>query len=256
MAPRHPFRCLLVGFLLAAPVWPAAEGAIQPPPWLISTRQFLLVVLQADAGAVQRLLPAGVEAAADANGKVNLGLEVYATRQVNGIPAYQIAFLTADVRHHASRDGSPGRFPLWGQVDDPTALAHFRQVYGFPYERAAAITLDLADGRQRGVVEVAGDRRIAVLIEPLADQPVELVGTANLLSVHPAHGLAGGAVPYFFRGNAGRLVSLEVTGAEGDPALSLLRSAQPQFSAVSVEQTFTYAPPIAVAKVSAGAGAR
>jgi hypothetical protein len=248
MARRLRLPCLLFCALLAGPAWPLLAAAdAQAPPWLVSTRQFLMVVLQADAAQVQPLLPAGLEAEADGNGKVNLGLEVYATRQVNGIPAYQIAFLTADVRNQVSRDGSPGRFALWGQVDDPTALAQFQQVYGFPYERADGITLDLAEGKQRGVVDLPGDRRVAVQIEPLADQPVERVGAANMLAVHPAHGLIGGVVPYFFRGNAGRLVSLEVTGAGGDPALTLLRSAQPVFSVVSVEQTFTYGTPVAAA---------
>lgn len=236
----------VVGYLgapaLASPNPARAETgpAAQAPPWLVTARQFMMVVVQAEAKAVQALLPRGVEVNADGQGMANLTLEVYAAERASGIPKYETAFIVADIKGWPSRDGTAGHFALWGLVRDQDALARFRRVYGFPYGPAERIALDVQDGRHRAMVQVAAGAALQVEIEPLPDQAFEREGTVNMVGGDPGLGLAIGEVPYLSRGHVGKVVRLDVN-AGTDRALALLKAARPVWSMVSTDQTFAYA---------------
>jgi hypothetical protein len=198
-----------------------------------------MAMVSADAKAVQALLPDGVRVQVDEGGKARLAIEVYGTRETSGVPNYQTAFVVVDIHDHPSRDGTPGHLALWGRVDDPAALAHFDEVYGFPYSLTEWITLDVQEGRHRAVVALGKDSALTLEIEPLADQPFSRQGAVNMLA-WKGPGLVVGEVAYLSRGHEGKVTRLEVKGSK-DPILALLSTSTPVWSMVSTEQLFTYA---------------
>jgi hypothetical protein len=216
-------------------------NTIQSPPWLVYSRQFLMVVFHADAKAVQAVLPKGIQVQPNQDGKASLMLEIYNTERTNGIPIYQMAFIVADINDYPSRNGTPGHFALWGRVDSPDALRQFREVYGFPYDVAESITVDMHEGKHRGVIEFGDEGSIRAQIEPLVDQTFKQDGVVNMVGMLSPNSLTIGEVPYFTHGNVGKIIELEIKNPKGDPILTLLKGAQPVWSMVSVDQMFSYA---------------
>jgi hypothetical protein len=215
-----------------------AQAAESSPPWLMQSGNFMMLVFKSKAEAVQKLLPKGVEALLDKDGKVGTTLEMYETRQTSGLPGYRTAFLVVDVKGHDSRTGAPGHFAVWGRVSPQETLDAFVRHFGFPYQ-LANIALGLEKGSHVGAVGEAGKEILKVVLEPITDQPVSAQASVHMVGVHPDRGVVRSEVPYLSNGHVGKVVAFEVR-PQADAALALIEGATPVWSMVAKDQIFTY----------------
>ena len=214
-------------------------------PWLVRSTSFLMVQFQLDREDVAALLPPGLSPQADAQGKVNATLEMYATERIAGLPGYRTAFVVVDVADHPSRAGTPGHFALWGRVDHAGALDFFRSQFGFPYELAQRLEVEAAGGRHGGVVGDGGTPALEVRLEAIAAQPVEVGGVVDMLAMHPDAGLVRAEVPYLSRGHFARVETLRID-PQGDRLLALLAATKPAWALVADDQSFAYSHVVVV----------
>lgn len=233
-------------FFLLAIVLPCSPNAFantdtpHAPPWLMASRHFNLIMFQADAATVEPLVPPGVQLKVNPHGKVTLVLEAYEAERAFGTTPFQKAFIAVQIENHPTSSGDPAHFALWGTVANENVLHQFKHTYNFPYDLAQSINLDEQQGAHHGVIKAADNSRIRFQVQPLADQPFAREGVVNMVGKLPDDRLVVGEVPYLARGYVGKLVELEVD-PQGNPVLAMLKTAQPVWSMVSVDLTFSYA---------------
>lgn len=221
-----------------------ADKPVYGPPWTAHSNNFLMMIFNLPVNEVKKLLPEDVEALANEAGMVTTILEMYETSSVSGIPDYKTAFLVVDIKNMDSRNGTPGHFAVWGRVDEPQALDVFRSHFGFPYSHTERISVSPDKNVYTGVVGAAGKEILKVKIESVQEQPFSSTGTVNMVGLKNRQTVVRSIVPYLTKGYAGKVVSFEVR-PDGDPALALIKEAQPVWSIVSTEQIFSYSQAIA-----------
>ncbi len=221
----------------------AQETAAKPteisPPWLMHSSNFLITLFHVKGEDAQKLLPVGVTAKVNKSGMVIAGLEMYATDRAYGVPNYATVIVFVEITGHDSSNGMPGHWALWGKVNNPTALASFRHNFGLPYEPETNLSVDFADGVHVGLVGAPSEESIKIKITPQAEPPMNIEGCVNMVGKNSAGAIVQSEVPWFSAWQKGSLLSLDIT-PRGNPALELIKSAQPFFVMTSGNQMFSY----------------
>src|SRR5687768_2275049 len=67
------------------------------PPYIARTSNFMAIAFHIKADEVQSLVPANVKVKIDEKGRATVGMEIYTTEQVYGVPNYTLAFIYVTV---------------------------------------------------------------------------------------------------------------------------------------------------------------
>lgn len=214
-------------------------------PWIVRSNSFFMISFHLKATDIKQFLPEGVKPSLNEHGLVNVTFEMYETEKISGLSPYKAAFIVIDIAGHPSRKGVPGHFAIWGRVDTPAVLDFFKQEFGFPYQLAKQLDVTTSPAQFSGVISSEKGELLKVSIEPLKDQPFAGDGIVDMVSVRPGLGLVKAEVPYLTNGHFGKVTYLKIN-PQGDPLLTLLKDAQPAWSLVADDQTFSYSHVISI----------
>jgi hypothetical protein len=211
------------------------------PPYIARTSNFMAIAFQLEANEVQKLLPANVKVKRDHKGFANAGMEMYTTDQIYGMPKYTIAFIYVEVSVPESGNDTSGNWPIWGVVDNDTALNTLRHFYHYPYQQEKNILFQTAEEQ---VITIGGSKGegLTLKLKRNRDKPVTAEGVARLLSSSGNGGVVKTDIPWLAAGHQASIVSFEVRPGS-NKILQMIQGAKPFYGQVSAN-VFSYSIPI------------
>lgn len=235
---------VLFAFFMVHPFYgqdsPMSQEIIVPPPFIAKTSRFMAMAFQLDAEEAQKLVPTDVIVKRNDNGQVNGSLEIYTTDQAYGIPNYSIAFFSVEVVISVGDIEKEGNWPVWGVMDNASALASFKKLFNFPYQYSNNITLD-SDGQVQKAIIGNQDGGFELTLERKADMPVKAEGLASILSKLENGNPIGIEIPWLAEGHQAQTLMFKITSGSNE-ALKILSNAKPYYAQVS-SNVFSYAKP-------------
>lgn len=209
------------------------------PPYIARTSNFITVAFRIKADEVQSLVPANVKVKSDEKGWATCGMEVYTTEQVYGVPSYTIAFISVTVTSLDSNNPIDNYYPIWGAVNNASALQHFKHFYNFPYQQQT-VTITKGDEQVATVGEGKGEG-ITLKLKGKSNSPVSAQGVAPLLNQSADGKMQVTEIPWLANGNEAIIISFEIR-AGSNKVLQVLQAAEPVYGQVSTN-VFSYTKP-------------
>ncbi len=213
------------------------------PPYIARTSNFMAIYFNVEAKEVQKLLPESVKVKSDDKGLATAGMEMYTTDQVYGMPNFSIAFIYIEVNVSGNVNGTSAYYPIWGVVNNDTALQNFRHFFNFPYKVENKISI------QKGTEQVitigaSNGEGLTLKLQREENKPVSAEGIAPLLSISEKDGVLITEIPWLAYGNQASIVSFEVR-AGSNKVLQMIQGIKPFYAQVS-SNVFSYTKPITV----------
>jgi hypothetical protein len=210
------------------------------PPYIARTSNFMAIAFHIKADEVQSLVPANVKVKIDEKGQATVGMEIYTTEQVYGIPNYTLAFIYVTVNSLDSNNNtSDNYYPIWGAVDNDTTLQNFKQFYNFPYQQQS-VAISKGDEQVATVGEGNGEG-ITLKLRTKSNSPVSAEGVAPILNQSADGKMQVTEIPWLANGNEASIISFEIR-AGSNKVLQVLQGAEPFYGQVSTN-VFSYTKP-------------
>lgn len=239
----HMKRLLIIVLLLlcTAPFQTNKTGMeMTNPPYIARTSNFMAIAFHIKADEAQSLVPANVKIKFDENGRATLGMEIYTTEQVYGIPNYSLAFMYVTVNSLDSNNGTDYYYPIWGAMNNDTALQSFMHLYNFPYQQQI-VTIGKGAEQVATVGESDGEG-ITLKLKRKSSSPVSAEGVAPILNQSADGKMQVTEIPWLANGNEASIISFEIR-AGNNKVLQVLQGAKPFYGQVSTN-VFSYTKPI------------
>ncbi len=210
------------------------------PPYIARTSNFMAIAFHVKAEDVESLVPANVKVKIDEKGQASLGMEIYSTDQVYGVPNYTLAFISVTVHSLDSNNGTDYYCPIWGAMNNDTALQSFKHYYNFPYQQQS-VTISKWD-EQVATVGASDGEGITLKLQSKSNSPVSAEGVAPILSQSVDNRMQTTEIPWLANGNEASIISFEIR-ADSNKVLQVLKGAEPFYGQVSTN-VFSYTKPI------------
>lgn len=214
---------------------------MKSPPYIARTSNFMAIAFHIEAEEVQKLLPANVKVKTDEKGQATVGMEIYTTDQVYGVPNYTLAFIYVTVNSLDSNNStSENYYPIWGAMNNDTALQSFKHFYNFPYlQRSVTIR---KGAEQVATVGESDGEGITLKLKSISSSPITAEGVAPILNQSADGNLKVTEIPWLANGNEASIISFEIR-AGSNKVLQVLQGAKPFYGQVSTN-VFSYTKPI------------
>lgn len=211
------------------------------PPFIAKTSNFMAIAFHVKADEVESLVPANVKIKIDEKGLATLGMEIYTTEQVYGIPNYSLAFMYVTVTaFDRNNNTSDSNYPIWGAVNNATTLQSFKHFYNFPYQQKN-VTIKKGTEQTATVGEIDGEG-ITLKLKIKENSPISAEGIAPILSQSSDGKMQITEIPWLANGNEVSIISFEIR-AGSDNVLQVMHDAKPFYAQVSTN-VFSYTRPI------------
>jgi hypothetical protein len=210
------------------------------PPYIARTSNFMAIAFHIKADEVQSLVPANVKVKIDEKGQATVGMEIYTTEQVYGIPNYTLAFIYVTVNSLDSNNNtSDNYYPIWGAMNNDTALQSFKHFYNFPYQQQSVTIRKGAE--QVATVGEGNGEGITLKLRTKSNSPVSAEGVAPILNQSADGKMQVTEIPWLANGNEASIISFEIR-AGSNKVLQVLQGAEPFYGQVSTN-VFSYTKP-------------
>jgi hypothetical protein len=165
-----------------------------PTPQLIKDARMLIIGYRADMGAIQEVLPVGLEA--HPNGLVQMNMYEVPSDQTSGFGAFTLTYLTVEVADHDSYAGEgtipiPGRYFAYYWNSSTRVRDYVREsigVHAMPGDRRT----ESRDGKLLSILNVEGRDVIKVTASTSEESAGTLGGHLNYYSYRDFAKPAGG----------------------------------------------------------------
>ena len=170
-----------------------------------------------------------------------LGMEIYTTEQVYGIPNYSLAFMYVTVTAlDRNNNTSDSNYPIWGAMNNDTALQSFKHFHNFPYQQKNVIIKKGTE--QTATVGESDGEGITLKLKIKENSPISAEGIAPILSQSADGKMQITEIPWLANGNEASIISFEIR-AGSDNVLQVMHDAKPFYGQVSTN-VFSYTRPI------------
>jgi hypothetical protein len=210
------------------------------PPYIARTSNFMAIAFHVKAEDVESLVPANVKVKIDEKGQASLGMEIYSTDQVYGVPNYTLAFISVTVNLLESSNETDYYYPIWGAMNNDTALQSFKHFYNFPYQQQK-LTVTKGDDQVATVGEIDGEG-ITLKLKSNSNSTISAEGVAPILSQSADGKMQVTEIPWLANGNEASINSFEIRPGSSK-VLQVLQGAEPFYGQVSTN-VFSYTKPI------------
>ena len=211
------------------------------PPYIARTSNFMAIAFHIKADEVQSLVPANVKVKIDEKGRAAVGMEIYTTEQVYGVPNYTLAFISVTVNSLDSNNKtSDNYYPIWGAMNNDTALQSFKHFYNFPYQQQS-VTITKGVEQVATVGESDGEG-ITLKLKSKSGSPVSAEGVAPILNQSADGKMQVTEIPWLANGNEASIISFEIRPGS-NKVLKVLQAAKPFYGQISTN-VFSYPKPI------------
>lgn len=210
------------------------------PPYIARTSNFMAIAFHVNAEDVESLLPANMKVKIDEKGQASLGMEIYSTDQVYGVPNYTLAFISITVNLLESSNETDYYYPIWGAMNNDTALPSFKHYYNFPYQQLS-VTISKGGERVATVGAIDGEG-ITLKLKSKRNSPVIAEGVAPIINQSADGKMYVTNIPWLANGNEASIISFEIR-AGSNKVLQVLKGAEPFYGQVSTN-VFSYTKPI------------
>jgi hypothetical protein len=210
------------------------------PPYIARTSNFMAIAFHIQTDKVQSLVPANVKVKTDEEGRANLGMEIYTTEQVYGVPNYTLAFIHITVNSLDSNNETDYYYPIWGAMNNDTALQSFKHFYNFPYQQQT-VTVTKGD-EQVATVGASNGEGITLKLKSSSNSTISAEGVAPILSQSADGKMQVTEIPWLANGNEASIISFEIRPGSSK-VLQVLQGAEPFYGQVSTN-VFSYTKPI------------
>lgn len=144
---------------------PAVGPAYPPPPWRYRDCRVLVLTLRSDPEVVKRLVPPPL--VPDADGIVMMWLG-----EMHAVEPFELDYLEYGLGVPVEHDGKRGIFCTHLYLDDDTAIAGGREIWGWP-KKLAAMDFTVEDNRVTATATRKGVEIIHAEFEGGSDLPIE-----------------------------------------------------------------------------------
>ncbi len=144
---------------------PATGPAYPPPPWRYRDCRILVLTLRSDPEVVKRLVPAPLVPNADGVVMMWLG-------NMHAIEPFELDYLEYGLGVPVEHDGKPGIYCTHLYLDDDTAIAGGREIWGWP-KKLAAMAFNVEGNRVTATATRKGVEIIRAEFEGESDLPIE-----------------------------------------------------------------------------------
>jgi hypothetical protein len=210
------------------------------PPFIAKTSNFMAIAFHVKAEDVESMMPANLKVKTDEEGRASLGMEIYTTDQVYGVPNYTLAFISVTVNSLGSNNETDYYYPIWGAMNNDTALQSFKHFYNFPYQQQT-VTVTKGDEQVATVGESDGEG-ITLKLKSNSSSPINAEGVAPILSQSADGKTQVTEIPWLANGNEASVISFEIRPGSSK-VLQVLQGAEPFYGQVSTN-VFSYTKPI------------
>lgn len=211
------------------------------PPYIARTSNFMAIAFHVKAEAIESLVPPNVKVKTNEEGRASLGMEIYTTDQVYGVPNYSIAFISVTVNLlDSSNNASDYNYPIWGSVNNATALQSFKHFYNFPYGQQS-VTIKKGTEQVATVGEIEGEG-ITLKLRAKRNSPISAEGIAPILSQSTEGKMQVTEIPWLANGNEASVISFEIR-AGSNKVFQVIKDAEPFYGQMSTN-VFSYAKAI------------